>query len=149
MVLNADITNHPKQILKIGNDMRKNILAFLAAMFLLSACGTGLLSTPTPYTSDARPTPKVAYQIIGSTKYTAMVLVDPNNNTDREGFQEIGDYLCTEHEKCKVWFWDDINTADTSYPIDPDKEQFLIAYYNFDWHVYESELKVYTLGDPR
>jgi len=129
--------------------MRKNILAFLATMFLLSACSTGSILTPTPYTSDALPTPILAYQIIGGTKFTSMVLVDPKNNTDRAGFQEIGDYLCTEHEKCKVWFWDDINTADTSYPIDPDKEQFVIAYYDFDWHDWASTLKVYTLGDPR
>ena len=130
--------------------MRKNILAFLATMLLLSACAAGPASSaPTPSGYEARSTPTLAYQIIGGTKYTSMVLVDPTSNTDRAGFQKIGDYLCTEFEKCKVWFWDDINTADLSYPIDPDKEQFVIAYYNFDWQLSDSELKVYTLGDPR
>ena len=118
-------------------------------MILLSACGISPATTSTPYILDARPTPTLAYQIIGSTKYTAMVLVDPASNTDRAGLQGIGDYLCAEHEKCKVWFWDDINTADATYPVDPDKEQFVIAYYNFSWQEWDSTLKVYTLGDPR
>jgi hypothetical protein len=127
--------------------MKKNILAFLGVMLLLSACAG---PTPAPsYTIDQRPTPTVAYQIIGETKYTCMVVVDPASNTDRAGLQEIGDYLCQEFEKCKVWFWDDVNKADASYPVDPDKELTLIAYYNFDWHVWASELKVYTLGDAR
>lgn len=129
--------------------MKMNILAFLVTMILLSACSTNQTPTASSNDLDEPPTPTVPYQIIGGTKYTSMVLVDPKSNTDRAGFQEIGDYLCTEQEKCKVWFWDNINTADSSYPIDPDKEQFLIAYYNFDFHNWASELKVYTLGDPR
>ena len=130
--------------------MKKNILTFLITMALLSACASPTPPpTSTPNALEARPTPVVDYQIIGSTKYTCMVVVDPKSNTDRAGLLEIGDYLCTEHEKCKVWFWDDINKADSTYPIDPDKEQSLIAYYNFDFRVWESELKVYTLGDER
>jgi hypothetical protein len=128
--------------------MRKNILLILAAMFLLGACTTSP-TTPTPAYFEARPTPTLAYQIIGETKYTSMVLVDPKSNTDRDGLQEIGDYLCVEFEKCKVWFWDNINTADSSYPIDSDKEQFVIAYYSFNWQDWKGTLKVYTLGDPR
>jgi hypothetical protein len=130
-------------------DMKKNIFTFLATMLLLSACGNAPAPIPTPSGLEERPTPTVAYQIIGSTKYTAMVVVDPASNTDRAGLLEIGDYLCAEHEKCKVWFWDDINKADATYPIDPENEQYLIAYYKFDWQVYASEIKVYTLGDPR
>ena len=143
------MTNHPEKYSGSENNMRKNILAFLATMILLSACAASPTSTPTPSGFEARPTPTLAYQIIGGTKFTSMVLVDPRNNTDRAGFQAIGDYLCIEFEKCKVWFWDNINTADLSYPIDPEKEQFVIAYYDFDWHAWASTLKVYTLGDPR
>lgn len=130
--------------------MKKTIPVLLAVLFLLSACTTSqITSTPTPDYLAPRPTPTLAYQIIGETKYTSMVLVDPKSNTDREGLQKIGDYLCTEFEKCKIWFWDDINTADTSYPVDADKEQFVIAYYSFNWQEWKSTLKVYTLGDPR
>ena len=119
--------------------MKKNILAFLAIMILLSACASPI---STPYVIEARPTPTVAYQIIGETKYTCMVLVDPASNTDRAGLLAIGDYLCMELQKCKVWFWDDINQADASYPIDPDKEQTLIAFYNFDYQAWKGVLKV-------
>ena len=129
--------------------MKKNILAFLVIMFLLSACGGKSSPTPLPTAFEGRPTPSVAYQIVGSTKYTCMVVVDPKYNKDRDGLQEIGDYLCTESQKCKVWFWDDFNKADTSFPIDPDKEQTLIAYYTFDYAAWEGVLKVYTLGDAR
>ena len=125
--------------------MKKNILAFLVTMLLLSACG-GPVSTP--YTLPPFPTPGVAYQIVGSTKYTAMVVVDPRSNTDRAGLLELGNYLCRALEKCKVWFWDDIAKADTAYPVDPDKEATLIAFYTSDrYTTYTSELKVYTLGD--
>lgn len=116
-------------------------------MLLLSACATS--PYPTPYIIEARPTPAVAYQIVGETKYTCMVVVDPGSNTDRAGLLAIGDYLCMELQKCKVWFWDDINKADASYPIDPDKEQTLIAFYNFDYQAWKGELELYTLGDPR
>ena len=127
--------------------MKKNILAFLVTMVLLSACGRS--PTPTQYALEPRPTPDVNYQIVGSTKNTCMVVVDPKDNKDRAGLQEIGDYLCMESQKCKVWFWDDINKADTSFPVDPDKEQALIAFYNFNYSAWAGELKVYTLGDER
>jgi len=68
---------------------------------------------------------------------------------DRKRNETIGDYLCMELQKCKVWFWDDINKADTNYPIDSNKEQTLIAFYNFDYQAWKGELEVYTLGDPR
>ena len=126
--------------------MKKSLFVFLTAMILLSACGS---PATTPVALEPRATPTVAYQIVGSTKYTCMVVVDPKSSTDREGLLRLGDYLCFEQQKCKVWFWDDINTADLSYPIDPEKEQFVIAYYDFDWHNWASTLKVYTLGDPR
>jgi hypothetical protein len=131
---------------QIGSEMRKNILAFLATMFLFTACAS---SSSTPYVLPPLPTPPVAYQIVGSTKYTAMVVVDPKSNTDRAGLMELGNYLCSELDKCKVWFWDDINKADTSYPVDPDKEQTLIAFYAFNYADWKGELKVYTLGDAR
>jgi hypothetical protein len=132
--------------------MRKNILALLVTMLLLSACASPTPTTtitPTQSGLEPRPTPKVAYQIVGSTKYTAMVVVDPGSNTDRAGLLRLGDYLCAELEKCKIWFWDDISKADTSYPVDPDKEQSLIAFYSFDFSAVEGVLKVYTLGDAR
>ena len=79
-----------------------------------------------------------------------MVVVGPKSSTDREGLQELGDYLCSNNfGNCWVWFWDDINKADTSYPVDPDKEQTLIASYHYSFAKASSELKVYTLGDER
>jgi hypothetical protein len=132
--------------------MKKNILAFLATMILLSACASPTataIPTETPTGLEPRPTPTVAYQIVGSTKYTAMVVIDPKSSTDREGLLRLGNYLCAQQQICKVWFWDDINKADTSYPVDPDKEQTLIAFYSFDYSAWEGELKVYTLGDAR
>jgi hypothetical protein len=126
--------------------MRKTILVFLATMILLSACAS---ATETPTGLEPRPTPTVAYQIVGSTKYTAMVVVDPKSSTDREGLLRLGNYLCAQEEKCKVWFWDDINKADTSYPVDPDKQETLIAFYSFNYANAEGEIKVYTLGDAR
>jgi len=127
--------------------MRKNILVFLATMILLSACGSSPVVTP--YALEPRATPTVAYQIVGSTKYTCMVVVDPKSSTDREGLLRLGNYLCTEQQKCKVWFWDDINKADTSFPVDADKEQTLIAFYSFNFSNAEGEIKVYALGDAR
>jgi hypothetical protein len=126
--------------------MRKNMLVFLAIMILLSACAS---TTETPTGLEPRPTPTVAYQIVGSTQNTFMVVVDPKSNKDRKGLQELGDYLCSGFGNCWVWFWDDINKADTSYPVDPDKEQTLIASYHFNPVDWSSELKVYTLGDER
>jgi hypothetical protein len=129
--------------------MKKNILAFLVIMVLLGACGGNSSPTPLPTAFEGRPTPSVAYQIVGSTKYTCMVVVDPKDNKDREGLLEIGDYLCMESQICRVWFWDDINKADTSFPIDPENEQTMIAFYKFDYSAWKGDLKVYTLGDAR
>jgi hypothetical protein len=126
--------------------MKKILFTFLATMFLLSACAS---PTSTPYTLEPLPTLTINYQIVGSTKNTYMVVVNPESNTDRVGLRAISERLCQDIAKCKVWFWDDINKADTSYPIDPDKEQSLIAYYNTDLYSATSELKVYTLGDER
>lgn len=126
--------------------MKKNLFVFLASMILLSACAS---PTADPNALGPLPTPTVAYQIVGSTKNTFMVVVDPKSNKDREGLQKLGDYLCNNSANCRVWFWDDINKADTSYPLDPDKEETLIAYYTFSFAEWKSELKVYTLGDER
>ena len=78
-----------------------------------------------------------------------MVVVDPEFNADREALLELGDYLYKSEGKSKVWFWDDINKADSSYPIDPQKEPFIIAYYNVFFNDWDAKIKVYTLGDPR
>ena len=127
--------------------MKKSLFAFLASMILLGACASP--EKATPFVLEPRPTPTVAYQIVGSTKNTFMVVVDPKSNTDREGLQSLGEYLCSEMGNCWVWFWDDINKADTSFPVDPDKEQTLIAFYSFSFTEWAGELKVYTLGDER
>ena len=126
--------------------MKINLFTFLMAVFLLSSCAEG----PTPYpTLEPQPTLTIDYQIVGSTKNTYMVVVNPEDNANRAGLKEIGVRLCQNSIKCKVWFWDDINKADTSYPVDPDKEQTLIAEYTSDLYTATSELKVFTLGDPR
>jgi hypothetical protein len=125
--------------------MRINLLTFLMSIFLLSAC-----AGPTPYpTLEPQPTLTIEYQIVGNTKNTYMVVVNPKDNADRVRLHEIGLRLCQSSVKCKVWFWDDINKADTSYPVDPDKEQTLIAEYTSDLYTQSSELKVFTLGDAR
>ena len=149
MFLDGVITNFQINKHGTGKEMKKNILAFLVIMVLLSACGGKSSPTPTSSAFEPRPTPSVAYQIVGSTKYTCMVVVDPKDNKDREGLLKIGDYLCMESQKCMVWFWDDINKADTSFPIDADKEQTMIAFYSFDYSAWAGDLKVYTLGDTR
>jgi hypothetical protein len=125
--------------------MRKNLLVFLVTIVLLSAC-----AGPTPYpTLEPQPTLAIEYQVVGSTKNTYMVVVNPVDNAKRDRLEEIGVRLCQSTIKCKVWFWDDINKADTSYPVDPDKEQTLIAEYTSDLYTQSSELKVFTLGDAR
>ena len=48
-----------------------------------------------------------------------------------------------------VWYWDDISKADTSYPVDPDNEEAMIAVYTFDLWIFQHALKVFTLGDER
>ena len=126
--------------------MKRLVPAILVIMFLLSACGG---SVATPYSLPPLATPAVGYQIVGSTKYTAMVVVDPQSNADRERLLYLGDYLCKEMQKCKVWFWDDIAKADTAYPVDADKQADLIAYYSFNYADWKGDLEVYTLGDPR
>ena len=126
--------------------MKKNLLTFLMAAFLLSACMEG----PTPYPSlEPEPTLTIGYQVVGNTKNTYMVVVNPADNADRYGLKEIGMRLCQNSIKCKVWFWDDVNKADTSFPVDADKEQTMIAEYTSDLYAGTSELKVFTLGDPR
>lgn len=127
--------------------MKKSLFVFLVAMILLGACASPTVTSPIAI--EPRATPAIAYQIVGSTKNTFMVVVDPTSNTDREGLQNLGDYLCSELANCWVYFWDDINKADTSYPVDPDKKQTLIASYSFKFTESEGVLKVYTLGDER
>jgi hypothetical protein len=126
--------------------MKKSLFVFLAAMILLSGCAS---PGATSVVIEPRATPTVAYQVVGSTMKTFMVVVDPKSRTDREGLLKLAEYLCSEVPDCWVWFWDDINKADTSYPVDPDKEETSIAYYTFSWAEWSGELKVYTLGDER
>ena len=126
--------------------MKKSLFVFLATMILLSACAS---PAATQIALEPNPTPTIAYQVVGSTKNTFMVVVDPKSNTDREGLQKLAEYLCSELPNCWVWFWDDINKADISYPLDPDKEETLIAFYRFSFAKWAGELKVYTLGDER
>jgi hypothetical protein len=129
-----------------GKEMKKNMLLCLAGIFLISACSS--TSTPAPEdTPPAAPTPSIGYQVVGNTMNTFMVVVDPKRSTDREGLLELSKYLCTEHPNCRIWYWDDINKADTSYPIDPSYEQSLIAVFTFDEWNNKQDLVVYTLGD--
>jgi hypothetical protein len=131
-----------------GRKMKKTLLLCLSAMILITACSSAATSTPTPeYGLPPLPTPTIDYQVVGSTKNTYMVVVDPQSSTDRTGLQAICDYLCKEHAICRIWFWDDINKADTSYPVDPDKEGSLIAAYTLNLFQAENKLVVYTLGD--
>ena len=125
--------------------MKKFALICLAAGLLLSACSS---PTSTPYELEPVPTPQVEYQIVGSTKNTYMVVVEPESSMDRAGLEAISRYLCPNFgARCMVWFWDDINKADTSFPLDTDKEKALIAYYYTDPAAYNGTLLVYALGD--
>ena len=124
--------------------MKKNLLLCLAAMLLVTACSN---TAPTAYTLPPLPTPTIDYQVVGSTKNTYMVVVDPQSSTDRAGLQAVSEYLCPPVTGCFIWFWDDINKADTSYPVDPDKEGSVIAKYEFDPVLWKGILVVYTLGD--
>ena len=126
--------------------MKKLLLTILITMVMITACSTSPISTP--YGLEPLPTLTIDYQIVGSTKNTYMVVVNPKSNKDRAGLLAIGERLCQTSARCKVWFWDDINKADTSYPVDPDKEAALIAFFTSDrYTTYTSELKVFTLGD--
>ncbi len=78
------------------------------------------------------PTLTIDYQVVGSTKNSFMVVVNPKDNANREG---VTHHRCSSVRgtiKCKVWFWDDITKADTSFPLDPDKEATMIAVYTSD-----------------
>jgi hypothetical protein len=126
--------------------MKKKILLCLAVLFLVTACSSA--STPTPEATPLPyPTPSIKYQVVGKTMSTYMVVVDPKSSTDREGLQELSDYLCVDRWVCLIWYWDDVNKADTSYPVDPANEQTLIAKYSFDAVKNERGLVVYALGD--
>lgn len=127
--------------------MKRNLPALLAFMLLVSACGSG--GAPTPYELSPLPTPRTSYQVVGGTKYTAMVVVDPAASMDRKGLLAVGNYLCTTEQKCKVWFWDDIQKADTSYPVDADRQADVIAFYSFSFQEAMGVIEVYSLGDPR
>ena len=125
--------------------MKKTLLLCLVTMVLITACSD---ASPTEYTLPPLPTPTIDYQVVGSTNNTYMVVVNPQDNTDRAGLQDVGEYLCPPvGYRCKIWFWDDINKADTTYPVDPDKEASLIAVYEFDPLNWQGTLVVYTLGD--
>ena len=127
--------------------MKKVVLFCLATGLIITSCSS---PTPTPtYSLEPLPTLTINYQVVGGTKNTFMVIVDSQSSTDLEGLMKISVRLCQDTAKCKVWFWDDINKADTSFPVDPDKEETLIAFYNSDLYTAMSELKVYTLGDAR
>ena len=64
MFLDGAVTNFQFNNRKIGKEMKKNILAFLVIMVLLSACGGKSSPTPLPTAFEGRPTPSVAYQIV-------------------------------------------------------------------------------------
>jgi hypothetical protein len=130
---------------KIGGEMKKVVLLCLVTGLMITACSS---PTPTPYALPPLPTPSIDYQVVGSTKNTFMVVVDPQSSTDRAGLQEVCDYLCTNPGVvCKIWFWDDINKADTNYPVDPANEKSAIAFYSTDPVAYQGTLLVYALGD--
>jgi hypothetical protein len=126
--------------------MKKVSLLCITTVLMITAC-----SSPTPSASPTLPpipTPSIDYQIVGSTLHVYLVVVDPKSNTDRKGLQGISEYLCSiNYGKCAIWFWDDINKAGTSYPIDSDKKQAAIATYSYDPFMSDRKLVVYTLGD--
>ena len=127
--------------------MIKNLLVFLVTIFLLGACSN---PAPSSYVEiEALPTLSIDYQVVESTKSSFMVVVDPKDNANREALRTIGVRLCDGAIKCKVWFWDDITKADTSFPLDPDKEATMIAVYTSDLYTSTDDLKVFALGDER
>jgi hypothetical protein len=126
--------------------MKKMMLFCLVILFMVSACAPK--ATPTPEaTFPTQPTPSVPYQVVGKTLSTYMVVVDPQTATNREALQKLSDYLCIDHWVCIIWYWDDIQKADTSYPIDPANEQTCVAKYMADATTNEKGLVVYALGD--
>ena len=123
----------------------KRTYLFLVTVLLLGACSN---PAPTSYVEiEAQPPLSIEYQVVESTKSSFMVVVNPKDNANREGLHSIGVRLCDGAIKCKVWFWDDIIKADTSFPLDPDKEATLIAVYSSDLYTSSNELKVFALGD--
>ena len=125
----------------------KKTTIFLMTVLLLGACSN---TAPTSYIEiEAQPTLSIDYQVVESTKSSFMVVVNPKDNANREALHSIGVRLCEGAIKCKVWFWDDITKADTSFPLDPDKEATLIAVYTSDLYTSSSELRVFTLGDEK
>jgi len=125
----------------------KTIFVILVTVLLLSACSSP--ASTTYFELEAQPTLTIDYQVVGSTQSTFMVVVNPKDNADRSGLSSIGLRLCDQTIKCKVWFWDDITKADTSYPVDPDREAALIAVYTSDIYAGSSDIKVFALGDER
>ena len=126
--------------------MKRILLLCIATVLMIPACSSTGSNQPTSVPPLA--TPSFSYQVVGSTKNTFMVVVDPKTSTDRAALQEIGDYLCTDiWPLCKIWFWDDINKADTSYPVDPANEKTLVALYSYNPNFNEKTLVVYALGD--
>lgn len=123
----------------------KNVFMFLVTVLVLGACSN---PAPTSYIElEAVPTLAIDYQVVESTKSSFMVVVNPKDNANREGLHSIGVRLCEGAIKCKVWFWDDITKADTSFPLDPDKEATMIAVYTSDLYTSSDDLKVFALGD--
>jgi hypothetical protein len=144
ILVNEPMTDHPKKR-SAGREMTKKMNLCLALLcFLVAAC----TSTPTPEnTPPPSPTPRVEYQIVGRTKNIYMVVVDPKSSTDREGLQELSDQLCIDHANCKIWYWDDIQKADTTYPVDPANEKTVIAVFTLDVVKGRRDLVIFALGD--
>jgi hypothetical protein len=130
--------------------IKKIMLSCLALVFLTTACLNMGNPQPTPTLEGLPPplpTPSVDYQVVGSTKSSFLVVVDPESSTDRQGIQTLSDYLCADLYICMIWFWDDINKASTTYPVDASHQQTCIAFFKREMGTAQSKLLVYTLGD--
>ena len=125
--------------------MKKFPLLFSAIVFLVTACASPTQEADTAIVSV--PTPTIDYQIVGSTKYNFMVVVDPASSMDRKGLMSVCEYICDRSSSCIIWIWDDIDKADTSYPIDPAAEEAMIAEYTFNWGTWEGTLVMHAAGD--